>query len=69
MRRMKRALKLSVIFPIHLYFLSDHSELFEVVIRKDHCNRDVRCIATSGHNDPANSRLIVPGIKAKPPTI
>jgi hypothetical protein len=65
---MNRALNLGVIFAIHVCFLGDHSELFELVIRERHGNRDVRRIATSSDNDSADSRLIVPGIKAKPAT-
>jgi len=65
---MNRALNLGVIFAIHVCFLGDHGEPFDLVIREHHGNRDVRRIASSGDNDSADSRLIVPGIKAKPAT-
>jgi hypothetical protein len=55
-------------FAIHVYFFSDHTELFEAVIREHHYNRDVGRVASSGDNDATNSRLIVPGIKAIPAT-
>jgi hypothetical protein len=54
-----------VIFAIHLDLFSDHTELFKAVIREHHCNRDVGRVTSSGDNDAADSRLIVPGISSE----
>jgi hypothetical protein len=53
---------------VHFHFVSDDAEFFELMIREQHCNRDVGCVASSSDNDAANSPLIVPGIKAIPAT-
>lgn len=55
-----------VIFAVRRDFLSDYGEFFKAVIREHRCNRDVGCIASFGDNDAADSRLIVPGVKAIP---
>jgi hypothetical protein len=55
---MNSTLNCRVRFAIHFYFFSDHIELFKVVSREHHCNRNIGGIPASGDNNAANSGLI-----------
>ena len=60
------ALRKGNFIAVGVYFVRLHEELHKIGRSKASRDNNVRCIATGGHQDPAEARIIVPGIEIDP---